>query len=174
MDTCFLFSFLNCILQRMKSFAFIDNPLVVYVDNDEDYDYVRSIRQHIDQNRTCIVELERSRMWTFSTFNKQRVQNITSTEGYPRIYPSTVVADYSLMRNAKYEVSASEYWQNNEIRRIYSNKCQLGCMTCRHCTVSVNEAGLMQTALTVGPWWTPISKHLWLLSGCFVNAWKMR
>ena len=99
---------LYCILQRMKSLAFIDNPLVVYIDNDEDYDYVRSIRQNIDQNRTCIVQLERSRMWAFSSFNKQRVQNITSSEGYPRIYPSTVVADYSLMRNAKYEVSASE------------------------------------------------------------------
>ena len=172
MDTCFLFSFLNCILQRMKSFAFIDNPLVVYVDNDEDYDYVRSIRQHIDQNRTCVVQLERSRMWAFSTFNKQRVQNITSSEGYHRIYQST--ADYSLMRNAKYEVSASEYWQNNEIRRIYSNICQLGCMACRQCAVSVNEAGLMQTELTVGPWWTPILKHLWRFLGCFVNAWKMR
>ena len=92
MDTCFLFYFLNCILQRMKSFAFIDNTLVVYVDNDEDYDYVRSIHQHIDQNGTCVVQLERSRMWAFSTFNKQRVQNITSSEGYHRIYQST--ADY--------------------------------------------------------------------------------
>ena len=42
----------------------------------------------------------------------------------------------------------------------YSSICQLGCMACRQCTVSVNEAGLMQTELTVGPWWTPISKHL--------------
>ena len=41
-------------------------------------------------------------------------------------------------------------------------------MTCRQCTVSVNEAGLMQTELTVGPWWTPISKHLWrFLIGLF-------
>ena len=56
----------------------------------------------------------------------------------------------------------------------YSSICQLGCMTCRQCTVSVNEAGLMQTELTVGSWWTPISKHLWRFLGCFVNAWKMR
>ena len=48
----------------------------------------------------------------------------------------------------------------------YSSICQLGCMTCRQCTVSVKEAGLMQTELTVGPWWTPISKHVWRFLGC--------
>ena len=75
--------------------------------NETDLLTFQSISQHIDQNRTCVVQLERSRMWAFSTFNKQRVQNITSSEGYHRIYPST--ADYSLMWNAKYEVSTSEY-----------------------------------------------------------------
>lgn len=88
----------------MTAFGLIHNPLVVYVDNDDDYDYFRSVRSHFHSNWTCFVTLDRSKMWAFSAANKQRVRNITSIDGYPKIYPNTIIDDYSLTQNAKYEV----------------------------------------------------------------------
>jgi hypothetical protein len=88
----------------MTAFALIHNPLVVYVDNDEDYNYFRSVRRHFHHNQTCFVRVERSRMWSFSPANKKRVWDITSRDGYPQYYPNTIIDDYSLAQNAKYEV----------------------------------------------------------------------
>lgn len=88
----------------MTSFALIHNPIVVYVDNDDDYDYFRSLRRHFDVDRTCLVRLERSRMWAFSDANRRRVRDITGQDGYPQFYPNTIIEDYSLTQNAKYEV----------------------------------------------------------------------
>lgn len=88
----------------MSAFGLIHNPLVVYVDNDDDYDYFRSIRRHFYSNWTCFVQLNRSRTWAFSAATKQRVRNVTGSYGYPQIYPNTIIGDYSLTQNAKYEV----------------------------------------------------------------------
>lgn len=88
----------------MTSFALIHNPIVAFVDNDEDYDYFRSLRRHFDVGLTCLVRLERSRMWAFSAANRRRVRDITGQDDYPQFYPNTIIEDYSLTQNAKYEV----------------------------------------------------------------------
>ena len=86
--------------QWMTSFALIDNPLVVFVDNDDDLSYFRSLRR----DKTCFVLVRRSLMCSFSEETRQRVTNITRRPGYFKKYPNTVITDYSLVQNAKYEV----------------------------------------------------------------------
>ena len=88
----------------MTSFALIENPLIAYIDNDEDFEYFRAIRRHVARELTCLIRVDRNRMWAFSEKNRQRVRNITDMDGYLHFYPNTVITDYSLTQNAKYEV----------------------------------------------------------------------
>jgi hypothetical protein len=88
----------------MASFALIENPLVVFVDNEEDLNYFRSVRSLQPANRTRLVLVERNCLWSFSSRIESRIAAIYRKPGYPKHYPNTVIPHYSMSMFAKYEV----------------------------------------------------------------------
>lgn len=86
----------------MRAFKYIENPLYVYVDNEENADIFKDIRGERHRNRTKIIVLDRRKMWSFNL--KENISHIFSNPKYPKFYPNTVLADYSCAMHAKYEV----------------------------------------------------------------------
>ena len=89
-------------IEWIRAFEYIENPLYVYVDSEKYADIFRNIRRERYQNRTKIIVLDRSKMWSFNI--KQNITEIFSNPKYPKYYPNTVLADYSCAMHAKYEV----------------------------------------------------------------------
>ncbi|XP_055956969.1 uncharacterized protein LOC126821568 isoform X2 [Patella vulgata] len=87
-------------LKWMTSFRYLNNPLVVYVDEQKTADIFKNLRKHL-MNITKIVVLDRKYMWSFGL--KNRIEQIYSPESYPKFHPNTVVPEYSCAQHAKYE-----------------------------------------------------------------------
>jgi hypothetical protein len=102
--------------QWMTAFALIENPVVIYVDNDDDLEYFRAVRRasrfSAERRRTHFVRVRRrsddlagtTELWTLSNETVTRVASIFGQSGYARHYPNTVVPRYALAMHAKYEV----------------------------------------------------------------------
>ncbi|KAK6182368.1 hypothetical protein SNE40_010075 [Patella caerulea] len=87
-------------LKWMTSFQYLNNPLVVYVDEQKMADVFKNLRKHL-MNITRIFVLDRKYMWSFGL--KNRIKQIYSSESYPKFHPNTVVPEYSCAQHAKYE-----------------------------------------------------------------------
>ena len=88
--------------QWMKTFAHIDNPLIIYVDSDVEKKTFTEIRKYYPSNRTLIIKLAQEEMWAFKLV--PRIDRIFRLPGYPQFQPNTVNAKYSAAMHAKYEV----------------------------------------------------------------------
>ena len=86
----------------MRFFQFIKNPLYVYIDDEKYKSIFQEMRQKHFQNMTKITVLDRRKMWAFRL--RQNISNIFSNPEYPKIYPNTIIAEYSCVMHAKYEV----------------------------------------------------------------------
>ena len=86
----------------MRIFQFIANPLYVYLDDVKYISIFQELRQRHFQNITKIVVIDRRKMWAFSL--RRNISNIFSNPDYPRLYPNTVIEEYSCAMHAKYEV----------------------------------------------------------------------
>lgn len=86
----------------MTVFACIENPLVVYVDNDDDMAYFVKVRSGLPPNATRIIKIIRNETWAFGL--ESRITKIFKQPGYPQHQPNTVVPGYSIAMHAKYEV----------------------------------------------------------------------
>jgi hypothetical protein len=91
--------------QRMAPFALVENPVIAFIDNEDDLRYFRLVRSRLPANRTRFVLVERNRLWSFSSSVESRIAAIYRKPGYPKHYPNTVMPLYSMSMYAKYEVS---------------------------------------------------------------------
>ncbi len=88
----------------MEVFSRIENPLVVYVDNETDADIFKDIRNGSLSAWTRIVKVTRGDLWAFRL--KPNVSRIFSSRTLPKYTPNTMVPDYACAVSAKYEVIA--------------------------------------------------------------------
>lgn len=86
----------------MTIFASIDNPLIAFIDNDDDFNFFTSIRRVLPENLTRLIRVNRSQLWSFGIEN--RISEIYKIPGYPKHHPNTVLPAYSSAMHAKYEV----------------------------------------------------------------------
>ena len=85
----------------MRIFRHIQNPLIVYLDRNEDIDYFHKLRENIPKNLTMTVKVTRNRLWSFGL--RKRIAAIYAQPNYPKFHPNTVIPDYSCVMHAKYE-----------------------------------------------------------------------
>ena len=88
-------------LNWAQTFKLLLNPLVVYTDSKQFYDYMLKLREKF-QTRTKMFMLNRTSSWAFQ--RKDITKDIFSIKGYPKHYPNTVVPEYSCAMHAKYDV----------------------------------------------------------------------
>ena len=86
----------------MTSFALIKNPVVVYLEGDEDIALFKQIRKVLPDNLTLVVKIQRNELWAFRLI--PHIRKIFEKAFYPRHLPNTVVPAYSSAMHAKYEL----------------------------------------------------------------------
>lgn len=86
----------------MTVFARITNPVVFYVDTDNEANLFSIIRSHQPKNRTRIVRVDRKDLWSFSLV--PYIEEIYNQPYFPKHHPNTVRPDYSAAMHAKYEL----------------------------------------------------------------------
>ncbi|KAK6182308.1 hypothetical protein SNE40_010021 [Patella caerulea] len=84
----------------MKTFQYLHNPLIVYVDDQEVAEIFEKLRKDL-KSMTKIIMLDRTKLWSFGL--NRRITNIFSNASYPKFHPNTVVPEYSCAQHAKYE-----------------------------------------------------------------------
>ena len=85
----------------MRIFRQIQNPLIVYLERNEDIDYFHKLREDLPKNLTMTVKVSRDHLWAFGL--RKRIAAIYSQPNYPKFHPNTVIPDYSCVMHAKYE-----------------------------------------------------------------------
>ena len=86
----------------MRIFRRIQNPLIVYLDRNEDIAYFHKLREELPKNLTMTVKVSRDRLWAFGL--RERIAAIYAQPDYPKFHPNTVIPDYSCVMHAKYEL----------------------------------------------------------------------
>jgi hypothetical protein len=87
----------------MSNFEFIENPLIFYVETEQDYQLVTSIRSRRNFP-TRVVLVDRNEMSSFR--NLEKVRESIRTAEFTLASPNTTVAEYSCVQHAKYELTA--------------------------------------------------------------------
>ena len=88
-------------LEWVKTFRFLQNPLVAYTDSEIFKQELQSLRGNLT-TITKIFLIERNSSWAFR--RKEKIKSIFAIKGYPKHYPNTVVPEYSCAMHAKYDV----------------------------------------------------------------------
>ena len=94
----------NNYMNWMKAFSKIDNPVVVFLDDDKYVDMLKNIRGESLSSQTQIIKVTRDDLWAFKL--KPDISKIFSDPTYPKYHPYTVVPDYACIVCAKYETMA--------------------------------------------------------------------
>ena len=107
----------------MVAFKWIENPVVAFFDNEDIMKTFMELRKTLPANRTKIIKLDRSKMWSFSLLG--RIKSIFSRPQYPRYLPNTVYPEYSCAMHAKYDYM-DEVARNNPFNTKYLSWVDLG------------------------------------------------
>ena len=107
----------------MTIFDRINNPVVAFLESEEDVKYFTELRSKFPANRTKIVWFNRNDTWAFGL--KSKISDIFSQPGYPKHHPNTVVPEYSCAMHAKYEFM-STVAQENPFRTKYISWLDIG------------------------------------------------
>ena len=86
----------------MACLTLVKNLMIAFVDNDVDIRYMTEIRSRLPPDRTLVIKVSQSEMWSFSLV--PRIAAIFNHTGYPKYFPNTVLPRYSAAMHAKYEV----------------------------------------------------------------------
>ena len=88
-------------LEWVKTFRFLQNPLVAYTDSEIFRQELQSLRGNLT-TITKIFLIDRNSSWAFR--RKENIKSIFAIKGYPKHYPNTVLPGYSCAMHAKYDV----------------------------------------------------------------------
>ena len=102
----------------MLTLSLVRNPMIIFVDNAVDQCYAKMIRNRLPSNRTRIVKVSQSEMWSFRLV--PRIAAIFTQRGYPKHLPNTVEPRYSAAMHAKYEVMHQATTENPFRTRYFS------------------------------------------------------
>ena len=80
----------NMYKKWMRIFSKISNPIVAYFDDQQFYEYFKSLRT--SSTRTRIFSVQRKDLWAFSLL--PNITKVFSDPKYPKFSPNTVVAEY--------------------------------------------------------------------------------
>ena len=101
----------------MKIFSKIRNPVVAFIEKQEDQQYFSDIRtQGGLQNLTIIRNVQRNATWAFSLL--PRIREVLAKGHYPKHYPNTVVPEYQPIQHIKYEY-VNDVAKHNPFRTKY-------------------------------------------------------
>lgn len=92
--------------------------MVIYVDTDQNYIKLSQIRERYRANRTRLVKLHRSDLWSFRL--KDGIQRIYNLPGYPEYSPNTVLPEYACAMHAKFEVMEDAISKNDFDTKYFS------------------------------------------------------
>lgn len=86
----------------MRPLGKVANPIVAYMENDDDAEYFRKIRSCLPPTHTKIIKVQRGELWSFKL--RPYIKHIYSRSGYPRHEPNTVYPEHTCASHAKYEL----------------------------------------------------------------------
>ena len=92
----------------MTSFCSIQNPVVVFMNDDSDLRLFGNIRSNVPNHRTKMYKVSKSSLWSFSLLSN--ISKIYKT--FPKHSPSTTVPHYTSVTIAKYEFLAIAMKEN--------------------------------------------------------------
>jgi hypothetical protein len=98
----------------MRHFELVANPLIFYVETEQDYQLVTSIRSRRNLP-TRVVLVDRNELASFR--NLENVRESIRTAKFTPSSPNTTIAEYSCIQHAKYELMAhaiGEGWVESE------------------------------------------------------------
>jgi len=120
----------------MTVFKLLENPLIVFVDNHRDWVKFKEIRTNSSSNRTLIIKLRKSKMWSFLMI--PRIAQIYNQTGYPKHPPNTIIPGYSSAMHAKYETLQLAIGANSFRSKYF---CWLDVGLFRHLAPPPNSGG---------------------------------
>ncbi|KAK7455071.1 hypothetical protein BaRGS_00039520, partial [Batillaria attramentaria] len=88
--------------QWMKSFKWINCPLIVFSDSKEVLEMFNQTRAGLPSEKTKLVLLPRQDLWAFKL--APEIKQVYSQPGYPKHQPNTVNENYSCVMHAKFEL----------------------------------------------------------------------
>ena len=88
----------------MTAFSKIENPVVAYMNDENDIKHFKAIRANISSSATKIIRVSKDSLWSFSLYHD--IQTIFQNPGYPKHSPNTYVPAYSCVMHSKYEFVA--------------------------------------------------------------------
>ncbi|XP_041359897.1 uncharacterized protein LOC121376156 [Gigantopelta aegis] len=99
----------------MSIFGRLDNPLIIFSDQDNVLEVFRKLRSRYPPNRTKIIKVEKTELWAFSL--APNISEIFRQKDYPAHQPNTINENYSCVMHAKFEL------MNRVIReKLYATK----------------------------------------------------
>ena len=99
----------------MRSFGWLDNPLVVFTDTEETAQYFRQLRARYPASRTTVIVLNRNELWAFRL--AEEIRAVFAQPGYPKHPPNTINPLYSCAMHAKFELV-----QRAVLQRLYQSR----------------------------------------------------
>ncbi len=92
----------------MTAFCRIENPVVVFMNDEKDLSLFGNIRTHVPNHKTFMYKVSKNDLWSFSL-----LPNITKIyQGWPKHSPLTTSPQYTCTSHAKYEFLASAMREN--------------------------------------------------------------
>ncbi|KXJ25054.1 hypothetical protein AC249_AIPGENE29247 [Exaiptasia diaphana] len=108
----------------MKRLAQVQNSMVIYLENNETKNYLKTIRSGSLGSLTQFVEVNRGDLWAFGL--QENISKIYANPNYPKHHPNTVLPEYSCAMHAKFEVM-SHAVRNNFFKTKYFIWLDVGC-----------------------------------------------
>ena len=85
----------------MKIFAKIHNPVVAFIEDDNDAKVFMKYRSQVPHDLTILERVQRNTTWAFSLLPK--IETVLKSGTHPKHLPNTVVPEYQPIQHIKYE-----------------------------------------------------------------------
>ncbi len=102
----------------MMLFAKIENPVIAYLNDGQDYDLFNNVRMKLPSAKSKVVRVAKEKLWAFSLL--PNVTDIYKNTTYPKHNPNTVVPHYTCISHAKYEFLAMAMRDNPFNTKYYA------------------------------------------------------
>lgn len=86
----------------MQRLGKIRNFMLIFVEDNTTDTIVRKVRSSLPPHFTKIIRIKRSSLWAFKIENT--IRKIYEAPCYPKFHPNTVLASYSCVMHAKYDL----------------------------------------------------------------------
>lgn len=88
--------------QWMKSYAMLNNTVIMFTDSQEIAELMQKSRRHFAKYMSRVILVNRNSLWAFKL--APMIRDIYKQPGYPVFSPNTVNENYSCVMHAKYDL----------------------------------------------------------------------